>query len=140
MSEHAYVSTRLHFVISTKERQQFLKGEEQGRLWAYLGGIARNLGMKVYAIGGADDHAHVFVGLPATISVSEAVQKLKANSSRWMHENGHRGFQWQEGYAAFSVGISQTESTMKYIQHQAEHHNRRRFAEEWEEIIRMLRA
>lgn len=139
MSDHAYLSARFHLVFSPKERQQLIKRHVQEHLWAYMAGIARNIGMKVFAISGADDHVHLLLGFPATLSVAEAVQKLKANSSRWMHESGHPHFMWQEGYAAFSVSISQSDATMRYIQNQMEHHSRHTFAEEWEQITRVLR-
>jgi REP element-mobilizing transposase RayT len=84
------------------------------------------LDFKALAVGAVEDHAHLLVSLPATICVAEAVQKLKANSSRWMHETfpQARSFEWQKGYGAFSVGISQVDATMAYIGRQEEHHRR----------------
>jgi REP element-mobilizing transposase RayT len=52
------------------------------RLWPYLGGIARENKMRALAIGGAADHVHMLVSL----SVAKAVQLLKGNSSKWIHE------------------------------------------------------
>jgi putative transposase len=69
------------------------------------------------------------VGLPAKITVAEAVQKLKANSSRWLGEQGI-AFQWQEGYGAFSVSPSLLNAVQTYIRNQKEHHSRRSFEEE----------
>ncbi len=40
-------------------------------------------------------------------------------------------FKWQEGYGAFSVSPSQVEVVEKYIRHQAEHHKKRSFEEEF---------
>jgi hypothetical protein len=34
---------------------------------------------------------------------------------------------WQQGYGAFSVGISQIPETIRYIEQQAEHHRTRTF-------------
>ena len=69
------------------------------------------------------------------MTVSIAIQKLKANSSRWMSEQGIE-FAWQEGYGAFSVSIAAMDATIAYIQNQREHHKKRSFAEEWDEILR----
>ena len=63
------------------------------------------------------------------------MQKIKANSSHWIHEQTGRPFQWQEGYSAFSVSISQTEATVDYILHQKEHHQKRGFCEELAKIL-----
>jgi len=67
---------------------------------------------------------HMLLSLPTTISVAVAVQKIKANSSRWVRETfpESQGFQWQKGYGAFSVGISQVENTIEYIKRQEQHH------------------
>jgi putative transposase len=50
---------------------------------------------------------HVLLSLPATIPAAKAVQRLKGSSSRWMNETHARGFSWQEGYGAFTLGVSQ---------------------------------
>ncbi len=79
-----------------------IPAEVQEKLWAYLIGIARNLRIEMLAVGGTRNHIHVLIGLPAKISLSEAVQKLKANSSAGLGEH-NVGFEWQKGYGAFSV-------------------------------------
>jgi hypothetical protein len=58
---------------------------------------------------------------------------LKGGSSKWVHEGfpERREFQWQEGYGAFSIGISQTEDTLMYIGNQLEHHRHRTYQEEF---------
>jgi putative transposase len=70
------------------------------------------------------------MALPAKHSLSNAVRNLKANSSRWMSENGPR-FSWQEGFGAFSVSSSRAPSVKHYIRNQAEHHKKRNFEEEF---------
>lgn len=79
------------------------------------------------------DHAHILLSLPSTIAVAKAIQLIKGGSSKWIHDEfpEHRGFAWQEGYGAFSIGIGQTDTTMRYIRNQAEHHRRRSFQEEF---------
>jgi hypothetical protein len=42
-----------------------------------------------------------------------------------------RSFAWQEGYGAFSVGISGVDATVIYINNQTEHHRKRSFREEF---------
>lgn len=80
--DHSRVSLRLHCVFSTKDRRPTIPAEFQQRLWEYIGGIARNLGMKAIAVGGTDDHVHVLLLLSPTVPLATAVQKIKANSSR----------------------------------------------------------
>ena len=45
-----------------------------------------------FSVGGMEEHVHMLIGLSATLSIAEVAQKLKANSSRWMKENGVKGF------------------------------------------------
>ena len=106
-----------------------------GRIWA---GIARENKMKALAVGGAADHVHVVLSLPATLSVAKMVQLLKGNSSKWIHETfrGMRSFEWQEGYGAFSIGVSAIDATVAYIRNQGDHHRKRTFREEFETILR----
>ena len=137
MSLHTYVSNRIHIVFAAKQRRELIPETLLEELWAYVYGICRNLGIKTYAIGGMRDHLHAFVGLPATIKLSEAAQKIKANSSRLLHEKGVKTFAWQEGYGAFSVGVSQTEATIQYIRTQAQHHAKRNYRAEFEAMLTM---
>jgi putative transposase len=127
---HAHVCVRIHYIFSTKDRQTSISIEMQPKLWGYIGATANNLGMKTFAVGGIEDHVHALVGLPPTMSVATAVQKLKANSSRWMATETGKRFAWQEGYSAFSVSLSQMEVTARYIRNQRAHHKKRSFSEE----------
>jgi REP element-mobilizing transposase RayT len=110
----------------------------QERLHAYIGGIARKNEMATLAVGGVADHVHVLLSLSRTVAVAKAVQLLKAGSSKWLKECCHesKGFAWQEGYAAFSVSISQRDKVADDIVRQAEHHKRMSFAEEFDKLLR----
>src|SRR5262249_3363689 len=99
---HSYVSNRLHVVFSTKERRKLIPEKTQPELWRYIVGIGRNHRLPISAVGGTDDHVHLLLELPGTITISKAVQLIKANSSKWMNETKVKAFAWQEGYAAFS--------------------------------------
>lgn len=130
---HSYSSCFIHDVFSTRERRKLISTELRPRLWRYMGGIARENGMKALAVGGTDDHAHLLLSLPATLTVSKAIQLIKGGSSKWIHDTfpAHRTFAWPEGNGAFSVGVSGVPDTIKYIAHQEEHHRTRSFEEEF---------
>ena len=135
---HSFTSSLYHCVWSTKRREPLLNSELRERLWAYLGGIARENRMKALAIGGAADHVHVLLSLPPTISVAKAIQLLKGNSSKWIHETFPklRSFEWQEGYGAFSIGVSALDATVRYVRNQAAHHRTQSFREEFLTMLR----
>ena len=95
----------LHAVFSTKNRQPFLVDATRERLFSYLGGIARENGMKALEIGGVADHVHLLLSIPASLAVSKAVQLIKGASSHWLKTTFANmiDFAWQDGYAAFTV-------------------------------------
>lgn len=90
------------------------------------------------AIGGVADHVHVLLSLPPTLSIAKAMQLLKGNSSKWLRETfpKMRSFAWQQGYGAFSIGISGVDATAAYIRNQAEHHRTRSFREEYAAMLK----
>ncbi len=130
---HSFANVLLHCVFSTKNRRPLITDDLRGRLFPYIGGIARDEKMKILAIGGVEDHVHLLLSLPSTITIARALQLIKGKSSKWIHDTfpEHHAFAWQEGYGAFSIGVSQIDDTTAYIANQAEHHRRRTFQEEF---------
>ena len=137
---HSFNSCLMHCVFTTKERRPWLTPAIRERLWPYLGGVARQNGMKALAVGGVADHVHVLASLPSTLPVSKALQLMKGNSSKWLRDTfpelRPQGFAWQEGFGAFSIGMSGVEGTVRYILTQEEHHRTKTFREEWESFLR----
>ena len=135
---HSFVSCLMHCVWATKERRAIMRPDIQQRLWPYLGGIARENKMRALAVGGVADHVHLLLSIPSTLPVAKSIQLLKGNSSKWIHETFPRlsDFEWQEGYGAFSIGISGLKTTTKYIQSQAEHHRKMTFKDEVERFLK----
>jgi REP-associated tyrosine transposase len=134
---HSFVSNLMHCTFSTKERYPWIEAELELRLWPYIGGIARKNRMKALAIGGTFDHVHALLSLPSTMSFAKAVQLIKGGSSKWIHDEcvKLRKFEWQEGYGAFSVSVSQVARTRAYIERQKEHHRKRTFKEEFIKLL-----
>ncbi len=129
---HTYCSSLFHCIFSTKGRRKIIAPDIQPRLWAFIGGIARNHEMKALAIGGTDDHVHTLLSLPSTLTIAKAMEVIKSASSRWMHKTcAIDAFEWQEGYGAFSIGSTQTKVTISYIDRQEEHHRTRDFQAEF---------
>lgn len=102
-----------------------------------MGGIAKQHHIIAHAIGGVENHVHLLLTLPATITISKAIQLIKGGSSKWIHETfpSQQNFSWQEGYGAFSVGISGIKRTSEYILNQAIHHKSISFEEEFIQFL-----
>ena len=130
---NTFTSLHYHVIFSTKHREPWITYDLEERVWKFLGGIARENGMKALLIGGMLDHVHLALALPPTQSVSKALQLLKGGSSKWIKDAFPRmhGFAWQDGYGAFSVSKSNLSEVMAYIQNQREHHRVKTFQEEF---------
>ena len=105
-------------------------------LYAYLGGLIKELKGKPLKINGMSDHLHILMALPPTIDIAEAMRFIKANSSKWMSERFGRPFEWQKGYGAFSVSRSGMDAVVKYIENQAEHHKKFDFRTEFLALLK----
>lgn len=134
---HSFVSCLMHCVFATKERRPLIKPDRQQRLWPYLGGIARKSD-EDDRHRRVEDQVHVLLSIPSTLSVAKSIQSLKGNSSKWIHDTfqEHWDFQWQEGYGAFSIGVSGIKDATPYIQGQAGHHRKMTFRGELEVFLR----
>jgi REP element-mobilizing transposase RayT len=128
---YTYTNLLIHALFSTKDRRPLIELEIKSDLYAYVGGIIASLKGKPVLINGPRDHVHLLFVLPAAISLSDLMEKLKANSSKWVAERWPRlGFSWQTGYTAFSVRQSKLGEVKAYISRQEEHHRKRTYQEE----------
>ena len=134
----SFTNLIFHIVFSTKNRQPLITDESKPRLYEYIGGILRNKGGILLAIGGMNDHIHVLAKLRPDESLSNVLRDLKANSSGWMHKvfPEIKDFSWQNGYGAFTVSASQIEKVSQYIANQEKHHQTDSFREEFIKLLK----
>jgi len=127
-----YLSLLVHFTWSTAGREPWIEPSMRPNLYSYIGGIMHNKNARLISAGGISDHIHLLASMPSTISVADFVNVVKSNSSKWIHENFSRlrSFAWQEGYGAFSVSKSDELRVIRYINNQAQHHQKRTFKQE----------
>jgi hypothetical protein len=114
-----------------------LSAQVQGRLWPYFGGIIRHIGGVMLTAGGVADQVHIYADYPKTSCLSQFVNLIKSNSSRWLNEEFfNSAFHWQSGYAAFTVSPRGDEALQEYIRNRAKHHARMTFEEEYLRLLR----
>ncbi|MCU0704403.1 MAG: IS200/IS605 family transposase [Fimbriiglobus sp.] len=125
--------TRLlfHLVFSTKHREPIIQDVWRPDLHSYIGGIVRNRRGDLIAAGGIEDHIHLLVRIPPTICPADLIRDVKSNSTLWRRNQGDAGFGWQNGYGAFTVSPTMTETVIEYINTQREHHRTVTFREEY---------
>ena len=134
-----YSQLLLHVVFATKKRMPWIKPDIAGRLYPYIGGIVRAEKGFLHAIGGMEDHVHLYFRWRPDGSLSDLMRTVKSWSSRWVHDTypDLSAFAWQAGYSAFSVSKSREDAVKAYIAGQAEHHAKQDFREE---LLSMFRT
>ena len=127
----------LHLVFSTKNRFPCLGASTRPALHAYLATVARNAGCECPRAGGVADHVHLAIQFSRTITIAALVEELKTSSSKWLKTQSSElsGFAWQRGYGVFSVGPSDLDALLAYIDNQEEHHRARTFQDEYRAFL-----
>ena len=132
-----FISCLLHVVIGTNQQKNFLTADVRSQLSTYLSAVAKSKGTKIVALGGTENHIHFLLALPSKLSIESAIIPLKQSATTWLRQNFDplRSFSWASGFAAFSIGRSQLDSTLLYIQNQEQYHWKRSFQEEYIEFL-----
>jgi REP element-mobilizing transposase RayT len=126
-----------HFIFSTKERLPLITNDLHDRLYAFMGGIAKDLGAQLIAGKGMPDHVHLLTRFPPDIAPATLAREYKARSSRWIHETFPplEAHSWQRGYGGFTVSKSAVPDVEHYIRTQQEHHRTMTFQQEFVQFL-----
>ena len=128
-----------HCIWSTKNRDPLIRPEIEEDVWRILSGTASRNKMRVIRAGGIENHVHVLVRIPKTMSVSETMKRLKGGSSKCINDEHvlatNQRFAWQDGYGAFTVSKSNESSVVDYVNGQRKHHRARTFEEEFVDFL-----
>ena len=85
--------------------------------------------------GGIEDHVHLLTSLRPLHCIADVMRDLKKDSRAWVKKTSTEAFHGQEGYAAFTVSPSATDSVRRYIADQERHHARNSFVDELKELL-----
>ncbi|WP_418788865.1 IS200/IS605 family transposase [Leyella stercorea] len=129
----------IHLIFHIKTTSPAIRTEDINRLHSYIGQIVNTTGSVDIRVGGVEDHVHVLFLLSREMSLSNIIEEIKRNSSRWIKSLApyYRTFAWQGGYAAFSVSQSIINKTLQYIDRQREHHKKCSFADEYKAFLKL---
>jgi REP element-mobilizing transposase RayT len=135
---NTYSRIYIQIVFTVQGRQNLLPVQHKEELHRYIAGIIRSLNQKLIIINSMPDHVHILVGLKPDMAISDLVEKIKSNSSRFINSKKWvlGKFNWQKGYGAFSYGHSQLQNIINYIKNQEVHHKRRTFQDEYIEFLK----
>jgi len=134
---NTYTQLNSHAVFSVKDRENILSQTVRNELFPYISGIIKSTGNYPLAVNGFKDHVHAFFELNPSNAVSNVLNKLKTNSSKWINERKFISgkFSWQVGFAAFSYSRSQRNDVIQCIVNQEQHHSKSTFKEEYLKLL-----
>src|SRR5205085_131867 len=101
---NTYTQIHLQLIFAVKYRAALIKDSWKHDLYKYITGIVQNHRHKLLIINGVEDHLHLLIGFRPHQSLSDLMQDIKGDSSKWINKNNFikSRFEWQGGYGAFS--------------------------------------
>ena len=124
---HSAYQHQYHVVWGTKYRRKWLKEYVKYEFIESLYDTVKKYPtLYVHAVNTDEDHIHLQIEIPPDIAVADAVQRIKANSSRYIKSKFkfireiylEKGI-WSVGYFSSTVGLNE-EQVRKYIEWQGE--------------------
>ena len=79
-----YSNIYLHIIFHIKDSNIPIEESDLPEVYRYIGGVIRTNSGTPYVVGGRPDHIHILASLPLTVSLSDYVRAIKANTSRWI--------------------------------------------------------
>ncbi len=134
---NTYTQIHLQVIFAVKKRTGLIQKEWKNELYKYITGIIQAQDHKLLAINGMPDHLHVFFGMRPIQSLSDLMQEIKQDSSKWINRKKFikEKFEWQEGFGAFSYSKSQASRVIAYVQNQEVHHRKITFLDEYKKFL-----
>jgi REP element-mobilizing transposase RayT len=116
----------VHFVWATWDRLDLITPDLEPKIYASIVEACRENGSEVRAIGGVANHVHVLVRMHSMASSGWTAKLMKGASSHLVTHvlAPDQFFKWQATYGAFSVGLSELDRIVAYIENQKAHHAR----------------
>ena len=120
----AYTKLYYHVIWSTKNREPIITPEIENCIHSFIAKKAIGLRGRVYAINGINDHVHLAVSIPPSISISKFIEQIKAVASVRINQSGYisEKFYWQSAYSIFTFRESALPNIIRYVNNQKEHH------------------
>jgi len=139
MNDHNKVYLFVHIIWSVYHQQALLTKPIRKVLFANIQKRTEEKGIRILIINGVEDHVHCLLQLHPAQNLLQVIKSVKTESSEWLNENKllQVDFEWDEGYAAYSVSPSVVNQVIDYINNQEEHHKTKTLEKELEVFEKM---
>ena len=114
-----------------------LERELRANVFDHIKVNAREKNIYLDTIDGYVEHVHTLISLGSDQTIAKVARLLKGESSHWINSNSmvQGKFEWQDEYIALSVSESMVDKVREYIRGQEEHHRKKSFAEEYQQLL-----
>ncbi len=130
---NSHAEVYLHYVWSTYNRLPYITASIRTELYKCLAQRCIDIQTHLLAVGGVEDHVHILVRMPSTITIAEVAQNLKGVSSYFIANVLEvSDFRWQKAYGVFSVSPENLDTIINYIKNQETHHSAKTAKPYWE--------
>jgi putative transposase len=121
-----YWRLHYHLVRATKQRLPIIGSAEEAIVGESIRMTVARVSMICHAIGMVEDHIHVALSIPPTLSVADVAGRLKGASSHLVNQRRQRmtgiEFSWQSEYGVISLTDRALPTVIDYVRDQKQHH------------------
>ena len=133
-----FIRVWIHYVWSTKNRTSLLKEQFREKLFQHIRENCKIKNIYLDRVNGYEDHVHCLVSLGSGQGIDQIAKLIKGESAFWF--NNKSGFntaklECQNDYFAVSVSESKLDAVRAYLDNQPVHHQKKTFAEEYDEFM-----
>lgn len=128
----------VHVIWCVNRREALLSKPVRRVLFTHLQKEGEERGIRIVTVGGVEDHVHCLLQLLPSQNLLQVLKSIRTSSAAWINENKllTAEFEWEEGYAAYSVSPSGVKQVVEYIGKQEEYHKSKTLDSELEIVDR----
>ena len=134
----SYNRLLFHIVIRPYNSERVLTPEHKNDLYRFIWGYVRGKKGVLYRINGMPDHIHMFLEIPASVSLSDFMRSLKIATHNYLlshHDLFPHFSKWSEGYFGVTYGEHEKDKIVNYIKNQKEPHKHCSLSDEIREML-----
>ena len=134
---NTYTKIYIHLILIVKDKAPIVPKVHKSAVEEVLTNTLEKGKHKVLEINCMPDHTHILLVLHPAQHFEQLVDNLKDTSKAFIQIQPWMAFPfaWQVGFGAFSCSPSRVEVVANYVRKQEEHHRKKTFTEEYNELL-----
>lgn len=126
-ASHSKYLIKLHLIFVVKYRKKLISGNIEKDIKQHFESISKRYKFTIDVMESDNDHIHLLLDVPPTLSVVDVVTRLKGMSTYYLYQTHHTYLKkhfwnentfWSDGYFVCSTGNASMETIRSYIETQ----------------------